>query len=334
LFSAEDPDFLDMRNAILRADLAAYGGKHEKTIWKVFAHRGMGYFAGSIDSDDTTPASDFHTPPPASRPHDGVVAGTVTDATTGDPVAGALVQVTGQGYQNSAVTDSDGEYEIFPAQQGLTVGTYAKVVATSAGYLGDAHAGKAVSINSFTDADTTDFQITKDWAVLSGGATIQSVEGTDFTAAGCGPAQAFDASSGTSWVTDAGTVANTATGTFDPKTIEIKLPQAVNIDSFKVDPSETCGTGTSSATGDLKIETSPNGTTWTTAAEPTFDDTSVGHLNDVPATAGQANVLYVRATIEANQVPAPFGDNCPNGGFGGCTYSSLTELVVTGAPAP
>src|SRR3954470_5681171 len=40
-FSAEDPDFLDMRNAILRADLVAYGGKHRTAIWKVFAHRGM-----------------------------------------------------------------------------------------------------------------------------------------------------------------------------------------------------------------------------------------------------------------------------------------------------
>ena len=332
-FAAEDPDFLDMRNAVLRADLAAYGGKHQSAIWKVFAHRGMGYFAGSIDSNDTTPASDFHTPPPSTRAHDGLVAGTVTDATTGDPVAGALVQVTGQGYQNTAITDSNGDYQIFPAGQGLTVGTYAKVVASSPGYLGDAHSGKAVSIGSFTNADTTDFQITKDWAVLSGGATIQSFDGTDFSGFGCGPAQAFDASSGTSWVTDAGTVPNQPTATFDPKSITVKLPQAVNIDSFKVDPSETCGTGTSSATGDLKIETSPNGTVWTTAAEPTFDNTSTGHLNDVPATAGQANVLYVRATIEANQVPAPYGTNCPNGGFGGCTYSSLTELVVTGAPA-
>ena len=47
--SAEDPDFLDMRNAILRADLVAYGGKHQTAIWKVFAHRGMGFFAGSLE---------------------------------------------------------------------------------------------------------------------------------------------------------------------------------------------------------------------------------------------------------------------------------------------
>ncbi len=332
-FSAEDPDFLDMRNAILRADLAAYGGSHQRVIWKVFAHRGMGFFAGSIDSDDTTPVSDFHTPPPARRPHDGIIQGTVTDATTHQPVAGALVQVAGQGYQNTAVTDSNGEYAIFPAGVGLVTGTYAKVAASSPGYLSDSHPGKAVRIQDFTPADAVDFQITRDWASLDGGASVQSAEGTDYTQFGCGPAQAFDQSSGTSWVTDAGAAAG-PTGTFDAKSIVVKLPQPVDVANFQVDPSETCGTGTSSATGDLLIETSPNGTTWTTAAHPTFDASSVGHLNTVPATAGQANVLYVRATIEGNQVPAPFGSNCPNGGFGGCTYSSLTELVVAGSAAP
>lgn len=28
------------------------------------------------------------------------------------------------------------------------------------------------------------------------------------------------------------------------------------------------------------------------------------------------------------------GDNCPEGGFGGCTYMSLTEIEVYGVKAP
>jgi hypothetical protein len=332
--SAEDPDFLDMRNAIVRADLVAYNGKYEKSIWKVFANRGMGFFAGSIDSDDTTPASDFHTPPPARHAHNGVVAGTVTDSQTGDPVAGALVQVTGQGYQNSVLTNANGKYRIFPAGVGLVTGTYAKVVATFGGYLPSAKRGKAVPRKSFTNAKATNFRITRDWASLDGGASVQSAQGTDYSGAGCGPAKAFDQSEGTSWVTDAG-VSQGPTGTFDPKAIVVKLPQAVDIASFQVDPSETCGTGTSTATGELKLETSPNGTTWTQVAQPVYTSASVGHLNKVNVTgAGTSNVLYVRATIEANLVPAPFSDNCPNGGYGGCTYSSLTELVVAGSPSP
>ena len=110
--SAEDPDYLDMRNAIVRADLVAYHGKYAKAIWKVFAHRGMGFYAGSIDSADTTPKSDFHSPPSAKNPHNGVVAGLVTDSVTHDPIPNALVQVTGQGYQYAALTNSAGQYVI------------------------------------------------------------------------------------------------------------------------------------------------------------------------------------------------------------------------------
>ena len=83
-------------------------------------------------------------------------------------------------------------------------------------------------------------------------------DGTDF--AGCGPEQAFDQSEGTSWVTDAGTVANQPTNTFHPKAIVVELPQPVDISQFQVDPSETCGTGTSSATVQGGSWTSASGT--------------------------------------------------------------------------
>jgi extracellular elastinolytic metalloproteinase len=325
--SADDPSYLDMRDAILRADVVAFGRSHTDAIWKVFAHRGMGFFAGAVDSTDTTPGEDFHVPP-VNNPHDGKIAGTVTDPTTGQPVAGAVVQVTGQGDQYKTTTDAAGKYAI----TNLVTGTYAKVVANAPGYFGAAHPGTAVSAGSFTPADATDFQITRDWASLSGGATVTRADGPDFSFVGCGPDQAFDTNLGTSWVTAAGD-AGEPSPVFKPKTIEVQLPQAVDIDSFGVDPSETCGTGTSSATGELLIETSTDGITWIPAADPTFGAGDVGHLNQVPATAGTTGVRFVRATIESNQVPAPFSDNCPNGGFGGCQFSSLTELSVSGTPA-
>src|SRR5207249_1714557 len=49
--SPANPSFLDMRNSILQADTVA-GGANHNAIWSVFAHRGMGYFAGSVDGDD------------------------------------------------------------------------------------------------------------------------------------------------------------------------------------------------------------------------------------------------------------------------------------------
>ena len=52
--SPADPSYLDMRNAILQADTASNGGAASNKIWQVFANRGMGYFAGAIDGDDTS----------------------------------------------------------------------------------------------------------------------------------------------------------------------------------------------------------------------------------------------------------------------------------------
>ena len=48
--------------------MAVRNGRDQEEIWTVFAARGMGFFAGSVDADDTTPAEDFSTPPPALTP--------------------------------------------------------------------------------------------------------------------------------------------------------------------------------------------------------------------------------------------------------------------------
>ena len=53
--SPSNPSKLDKRNSILQADLVDNGGANHDTIWSVFAHRGMGYFAGAINGDDSKP---------------------------------------------------------------------------------------------------------------------------------------------------------------------------------------------------------------------------------------------------------------------------------------
>ena len=55
------PSYLDMRNAIIQADLVNFGGANETALWSIFAERGMGYFAAST-SDDVNPIEDFSTP--------------------------------------------------------------------------------------------------------------------------------------------------------------------------------------------------------------------------------------------------------------------------------
>ena len=60
--SANDPDFLDMRDAILLADQVDYDGAHECLLWQAFARQGMGASATSTGNNDENPVEAFDTP--------------------------------------------------------------------------------------------------------------------------------------------------------------------------------------------------------------------------------------------------------------------------------
>ncbi len=64
----EEPSYLDLRDAILLADLAARGGDRD-LIWRVFAARGMGLRA-SGSTVTTSPQADFTVPDPDPGPPD------------------------------------------------------------------------------------------------------------------------------------------------------------------------------------------------------------------------------------------------------------------------
>jgi hypothetical protein len=259
-----------------------------------------------------------------------VVAGTVTDPTTGDPVQGAVVQVAGQGDQYKTTTNADGEYAIF----GLVTGTYAKVAASGPGYIGDAHPGKAVSIGDFDPTtDLTDFEIIRDWAAASGGGAIADFDGPDYTQFGCGPSGAIDLSLVSGWGSTTGNNNGDPTGVFVPKSITIALPEPVDITTFGIDPNATCGDGGSASTGDFTIETSTNGSSFTEVASGTFDAEDRGRLNPVAPSGGDTGVQFVRFTIESNQTP-DFATNCPDGPFSGCSFTDLTEIAVFGTASP
>jgi hypothetical protein len=319
-----------MRNAILRADLVRDNGQHRSAIWHVFSHRGMGFFAGSVDSADANPKSDFHMPPAATHPHDGTVAGIVTDPTTGDPVGGAVVQVTGQGDQYSATTAANGFYEI----DGLVTGTYKKVVATAPGYFGSAHKGTAVSFNKFqVPGDFTNFHIIRDWAATSGGAAVDSFNGPDYSQFGCGPDGAFDTSLTTGWGSTTGDDQGDPTNTFIDKFVVVKLPQPVDITEFRIDPSATCGDGLSASTGNVTVAVSTTGVTFNNVATASFTNADDGHLNTVTPSSPANGIQYVKLTIHSNQTPS-FATNCPNGPYSGCAFTDLTELAVLGTASP
>jgi hypothetical protein len=317
-----DPSYLDMRNSILMADLVVDKGRHQRDIWKVFANRGMGFFAATVDGSDTAPVEDFSLPPAPGSPK-GSIAGTVTDQDTGLPTAGVAVTFGGHssGFAGSyaAVTDAAGHYQI----KNIFAGTYQKVSAGGAGF------EKQVKTVTVTRRPATvDWTVRRDWAASQGGAQVTEFSGEDSSGFGCGPGQAIDMSQGTGWSSDAVITGGTA---IEPRFITVQLPSAVDVTSIEINPTGNCGDDPSSSTGDYRVETSPDGTTWTAAATGHFGPDNRDKMNAVPLSAGTTGVQFVRYTMLGTQV-ADEGGSCPSQ-FSGCAFVDTVELAVYGSTA-
>ena len=321
--SPSNPSYLDERNSILQADLVNYGGSHQNTIWKVFANRGMGWFAASVNGDDTHPVEDFSTPPPANTPR-GTLTGTVTDQDTGDPVQGASVafggHASGFGGDYAATTDANGDYTI----SGIFPGTYAKVFAAGPGF---DPVVKTVTVS--TGSNSLDWTLRRDWAALAGGATVADTNDDTGAPFGCGAAGMFDQSQGNGWSALAKLTGETSTS-IQPVFVTVKLPVAVDITDLQINPSNTCGDAGSASTGDFTVETSPDGVTWTEAASGHFGIAD-RNMHSVPLSAGTTGVQYIRYTMRSTQV-GDLGGSCP-GNFSGCDFVDSTELAAYGSPS-
>jgi extracellular elastinolytic metalloproteinase len=320
--SPANPSMLDERNAILQADLVNFGGSHHDAIWQVFAHRGMGWFAGSVDGDDTQPVEDFQTPPPPSP--FGKLLGRVVDQDTGKTIEGIRVGFGGHssGFASdlAGLTKQNGLYDI----KRVPVGTYPKVFATGAGY--DRVVLPTVQITGGDEATIRNFSLRRDWASIFGGASVKSFTGPDYTDFGCGPDKAIDQSLGNGWGSDS----IDANGAHFTPEIVVQLPISITVTEFGIDPANTCGDDATASTKDYSVETSPDGTNWTVAKTGTFGDADRGRLNLVQPTAGAANVLYVRFTMLSQQLVAPCSTN-PN--QSGCPFADMSELEVYGRPS-
>jgi extracellular elastinolytic metalloproteinase len=280
----------------------------------------MGWYAGVVDGGDAYPAEDFHKPPTGATT---TLSGTVTDQDTGAPVVGALVYVGGHssGYAGdyAGTTDANGNYSI----SNVAPGTYPKVVVAAPGY---ELIVQSVKVSAGSKAN---FAPRRNWAAASGGGSVVGFNGPDFSAYNCGPGGAIDNAQGTGWGSTTGDDNGTPTNQMVPKHVDIKLPAAVTVSAFNVDPSNTCGDPGSASTGQYRIETSADGTTWATAAEGTFNSTNRGKYNLVTPTGNATGVQYVRFWMLSPQVP-DFQNNCPAGAYGGCQFTDMTELQVFG----
>jgi hypothetical protein len=311
--SPEEPSYLDMRNSILMADTVA-GGRDHALIWRVFAHRGMGFDAQAVDGNDTHPVAGFALPPAPGGPT-GSVSGKVTDVDTGAPLAGVPAGITAffsdLDSDFAALTGTDGAFHI----TGVPAGNYGPVRVGGNGFEPVDLANAAVKPGQ--DSGGFDAKVRRNWAMLSGGARLTELKAKDV---GCGPGLALDANPGTGISFYSDTNANDP----GPKTFTVKLPAPVDVAHLVVDPSANCGDDLSASTAGYKVEFSTDGTTFQTASEGTFgaDQNKPNDLT-VPDAAKQ-NVRYVRMTMKNNQGTAtePTGMSTD--------WLDLTELSIYG----
>ncbi len=322
-----NPSFVDMRNAILVADTAVYHSHHHAAIWKVFAHRGLGFHAGSLGGNDTHPAPSFDLPP-ANAVATGTIAGTVSDKDSGHTLAGITLTLVfgGAGSANpTTVTDSTGHFSM----PGIPLGHYDKLLLSGHGY----QAERGVTVEAGTTPVNPKLRF--DWAGPKGGGQVVEANGRDYTFIGCGPDAAIDGSQSTGWSTNAGRRKRIdGTEGFGRKHMTIRLAQPITVKGFAVDPTGTCGDDPTSSTAGYKIQTSTSPTVdettvFTTVATGTFTGDDNHRLNTINL-QGPSGVQLVRFVITSDQVPDFTGMCGDGGGPSGCHYVDLTELQVFG----
>jgi extracellular elastinolytic metalloproteinase len=305
--SPPQPTMLDERNAIIQADTALYGGSHSERIWDIFAARGMGYFASVAGGTDVNPVEDFSTPPGPATPT-GSLQGHVTDADTGLGIDGAHVGIGGlstPGFDGALADDTaaDGAYAI----AGIPVHTYPKVsVGAGPGYFDQTLTNVNVAAGLSTTADAI---AQRTWAF--GGDVDETLPfGADY---GCGAGKLNDASQGTVWEVEPPDPA----GPYPTATIE--LTQPIDVSSYGLDPGEGCGSSGDAALKDYVLESSTNGTDWTTVSTGSFAPADAHQLNPIAPAGDGKGVRFVRLTAKSAQ------DNA----YG---YLDVAELAVFGGP--
>ena len=295
-----EPSFLDMRNAILAAD-AGLGGSSRNAIWQVFAARGMGYRAYSDGADDVAPRQDFSLPP--SGPS-GVVTGTVTSAESGLALAGAsvgLASLTGEAAftdRLETVTAANGSYAL-----GAPTGTYGALTVELPGY-------EEASLRDFPVPAVQDVALRRDWAASAGGGFVfRNDPPYDDGGAplGCGLTKLIDQRTTTGW---------SAENTGDPQAL-VRLPAAIDVTGIGLDPTNTCGNDDLASTREFRVETSADGSSFTTVLTGTFTLADRGRLHVMPTDV--RNVRYVRVTL-VSALGA------------GSDFVDMSELTVHGAP--
>jgi hypothetical protein len=295
--SPPEPSYLDQRNALLQADaIDAPAGQDADTIWKVFASRGMGWFASTDSASDTRPIEDFSLPP-APAAGSATVQGTVRDERENGLASikvGLTGHDTGLGPDLSATTGATGDYAI----AAVPAGTYPRLrAAAPPGYLDGVASGLTVPASGTV---TRDLVVRRNWASGPGGAVVRSFTGSDGAIFGCGPAQALDDDSSTVWSTDAPGVPSLG----GPKQMVVTLPADITVTGLAIDPGPGCGDDATAELGEFRVKVARDDDgdpgAFTTLATGTFHPADLGAARDVTLSGPRTGVRYLELQALGN----------------------------------
>ena len=226
--SADDPSMLDMRDAIIAADEAIYGGAHYDALWAAFADRGIGLLRRLRRRQRRGTGGGLQRAAPAGDA-DGLDR-RHRHRHRGQPAAGRR----GQDRRSQRVLRRRRRQRRLRDQR------------RAVGHLAQGGRDRrrprarlgARDRHARGHRATFDPELRRDWASASGGASIASFTGPDYSPA-CGPDGAIDLSPGTGWgsATTADDVAGGAARPIvDPKEIVIELPETITVTGFGVNP--------------------------------------------------------------------------------------------------
>ena len=252
--SAPDPSFLDMRDAILAADVDRYHGDNSDTVWTVFATRGAGVSASTATGDDTDPTPGFDH---AAASRNGQLSGTVLNASNGKPVANAKVIV--------------GEYEarVSPLARTSDTGTLtAPMVAGTYDLLVQA---PGFGAQRFTDIPVTagatkslTMKVSPNLASLAAGATLVSTSSED---AGLPGTFLLDDTAASVWSTKKD---GSAYNSGPDQRVTVKLAKAATIDRIQVSAFKNTTGSRFAALKDFTFQVSTDGVLWKTVKKGGF----------------------------------------------------------------
>ena len=331
--SPSNPSMLDERNSILLADMALSGGRHLDRIWRVFAQRGMGYFAGAVDGNDSSPGADFHRPagrrskPASSRARSPT-------RTAAQPVRGATVTLAFQGGTRLREPVGDVTGAARPVHDRPGPG---RPLPEAGGRRSTAttrrRQGVTVVHERHASANVT---IVRDWAALERRRVRSPTSTARTSRRPCGPDGAIDQSQATGWGSTTGDDDGDPTNTFVPEAHRGEAaPGGRRRAASRSTRRRPAATALSASTArihdrdvagrhhvDARRRPGPS---------PTADD---GQLNTVTPTAA-ATGGAVRAVHDHVEPDPGLRDHAvPGGAFAGCSFTDLTELEVFGTATP